>query len=165
MSEHELEHDIRTVLLPRVRTFPQFNELNGELRQHIFSFVADAPLEYGRMSASSLTATLPFVCKEFWNWSVRDDYWEPALRRRLNDKSCGAIWKDGLRRLLPLEYEMPSADHRTDDIINIVKSHLHEQQRDLSFRELYKKVATTHIQFDAPIFIMPYPCQLGEVYG
>ena len=177
---------------PSQRTFPKFKELNSELRRHIFSFLADAPLEdgTGRMAGSSLTSTLPFVNKEFRNLSLRDDYWEPALRRRINDKSSGMIWKDGLRRFLPLDHEAPPETERSRTaaegsaarqveasatvatttpeiprIIQSVKSHLQAQERDISYRELYMKVATTHIQFDAPIFIMPYPCQLGEMYG
>jgi hypothetical protein len=191
-------------------TFPQFNELNGELRQHILSFVAEAPLEGVTMIApnatqqnnrstaaapagAALTTTLPLVNKEFRRWSAQDEYWEPALRRRINDKSCGTIWTDGLRRLLPLGFEIPppqplsnnttttattssnttsnnnnngdTTTRQGTDIIQVVRTHLHERRQDLTHKELYKKVVTTHLQFDAPIFIMPYTCSIGEVYG
>jgi hypothetical protein len=153
-----------------LHSFPEFQRLDDDIRKIILSFVADAPSErsqstlaagfgplYSHRSAS-LTATLPLVNRDFHRYASLDYFWEPALKRQVENEHHGSLWRDGLRRLLPEDYEV------TDqmDLIQAVCGHLNPAR---GFKEIYRKVFTNHIFFDAPVFIMPCRVRIGEPYG
>jgi len=71
------------------------------------------------------------------------------------------LWREALRQLLPPDYEILD-EASPEEIIQAVREHLN---RALSYKALYKLVMTTHIQFDAPVFIMPCHLRIGEAYG
>jgi hypothetical protein len=139
--------------------FPQFAELSEDLCQLIFSFVADAPLEQrlpgpvARYKQASLTGYLPLVNKRFHHLSNLDYYWEPALMRQLQNK----VWREGLKRLLPDGVKVGNGT----DLLSVVRQHIGEE---MSCKELYRTILTQHIQFTGPVFLMPCPLRLGEMY-
>lgn len=144
-------------------SFPQFEQFDDDIRKLILSFVAEAPSErrLGEYEQDSLTSTLPLVNKEFNRFAKMDYFWEPILKRQLSNKDHGMLWRDGLRRLLPLEHGMDDEESlkRTVQVISEYFGY------HLGYREIYKKVLTSHIYFDAPIFLMPCQLQIGEIYG
>lgn len=109
--------------------------------------------------------------------SQHESLWHEALLRQVDNKRHQEWhWKTGLRRLLPLEeYQDNEIEESTNKennknnstkfdgktILRRVQAHL---GRELSFREVYRKVFSNHIQFVAPIFIMPCAVELGENY-
>ena len=146
--------------------FPQFTELNDDISCIIISFIADAPYEFetkecGRNHTyrpGTLTATLPFVNKAFHGYANQDDLWEAALLRQLANEERDHIWKAGLRRLLPLEHPIAN----DTDLHREVRNYLGEG---VSNKDIYKKITTRHLKFEAPMFLMPYQVSLGEMYG
>jgi hypothetical protein len=169
------------------QTFFLFSQLGQEIRRHILSFVADGPME-GRASAEAsvvvhsylsgtLTSTFPQVSREFHQASNLDYFWKPLLKRQLVHKDNGTLWVEGLSRLLPLEeytqVQQQLNQHNSSqqqqgnsilplDVLKDVQVHMDEE---LSYKELYQKIYTTHIQFDAPVFAMPCHLRIGQIYG
>lgn len=149
-----------------LHTFPEFQQFDDDIRRLIVSFVADAPLEQSGGSATqlyshrsaSLTSTLPLVNRDFYQYSALDFFWEPALKRQVNNGHHGSLWKDGLRRLLP-------EDHSVTDETDLIQAVCEHVNYSLTFKEIYRKVFTSHIFFDAPVFIMPCRVRIGEPYG
>jgi hypothetical protein len=174
-------------------SFPQFYQLNEDIRKLILSFIADAPLEdkvpgpigsggqpHHGYRPGSLMSSIPLVNSEFHQLSNLDYFWEPILRRQIRHKDNGILWIEGLCRLLPPNHpesirrqqqqqQSTTTQSNVDDdtsnnrIITAVREHLQDQS--LSYKQIYMKVLTTHIQFDAPIFIMPCHLRFGEAYG
>jgi hypothetical protein len=155
-------------------SFPQFQSFSAEIRRLVLSFVADGPMEHKEPEAlvhayrpGSLTSTIPLVNREFHLLSNHDDFWEPILKRQIVNKVNGMLWIEGLRRLLPLEHEFSVAHvvgrgPSPEEIIQAVCAHLN---RPLNYKQLYIKVFTTHVRFDAPVFVMPCHLRIGEAYG
>ncbi len=149
-------------------SFPQFEQFDDDIRKLILSFVAEAPFEQriGEYQQGSLTSTLPLVNKEFNRWSELDYYWEPTLKRQIAHEFHGVLWKEGLKRLLPSTHDMNNLD--TDEWINFermiqeIKEHA---ENHLAYRDIYRKVLTSHIYFEAPVFMMPCQLSIGEIYG
>jgi hypothetical protein len=147
-------------------TFPAFLQFDDDIQKLILSFVAEAPWEQtGPVSMqlysprlAFLTSTLPLVSSDFHRYASLDYFWEPALERQVNNDHHGSLWKDGLRRLLPENYTVTDET----DLIRAVREHL---DHSISFKEIYRKVFTNHIFFDAPVFIMPCRVRMGESYG
>lgn len=149
-------------------SFPQFEQFDDNIRKLILSYVAEAHYE-NRLCVyqqGELTYSLPLVSKEFNQWSTLDYFWEPTLKRQVAHKNHGILWREGLRRLLPLNHEMTHIDNGKpldfEETIQEIKSHSDE---DLDYRKIYKKVLTNHIHFEAPVFGMSYPIKIGEIYG
>lgn len=145
--------------------FPQFTEFHEDLCRLILSFVADGPLEEKIPTErgfvyrpSALAQTLPLVSKPFYKYSQEDYFWKPALHRQLQNADSNHLWKDGLRRFLPKDY-------RVDDNTDVLQAVLDHHGESVTHKEIYKKVTTRHIRFQAPIFIMPCQLQMGEVYS
>lgn len=141
--------------------FHCFKEFHEDIIKLILSFVADAPREFsperGNVQAG-LTHILPFVSKNFRNFAELDYFWEPALLRQLNRQDSQRYhWQQGLRRLLPPSFQLSKGATLLDEILNYIDK--------TSYKEIYKKVLTNHIQATYPIFIMPCQLRLGEVYG
>lgn len=146
------------------RTFTLFGNFSEDIRFMILSFVADAPHEISvpgplryQFKPSSLTTTLPLVSKEFSQFARHDSLWLAALTRQLQHPAQQGHWKGGLRRLLPLECEVKDS--------TILQSVQEELGGAITYREIYRKVFSNHIQFEAPVFIMPSPVEIGEIYG
>jgi len=150
--------------------FPQFGELSDDICRIIVSFIADAPYEFKedmqvtrsretKYRSATLTTVLPFVNKTFNGYAKQDTLWESALLRQLAHEDREHIWKAGLRRLLPLEY--PLEDDA--NILQEVQTHLGGEA--VSHKDLYKKIFTRHLKFEAPMFLMPFQVTLGEMYG
>jgi hypothetical protein len=166
-------------------SFPQFCHLGHEIRRYILLFVADGPME-GRspVGASlegstylpcSLTSTLPRVNREFRQLSSLDYFWKPLLMRQLIHKENGYLWLEGMSRLLALEEytNVQQQLHRQNSalqsnsispqqLLKDVRAHMEEE---LTYKQLYRKIYTTHIQFDAPVFAMPCHLRIGQVYS
>ena len=151
-------------------SFPQFEQFDDDIRKLILSFVAEAPFEQklGEYQQGSLTSTLPLVSKEFNCFAVLDYFWEPILKRQLANKDHGMLWRDGLRRLLPLNQNTNNVmnDNELRSQLERIIQAINEQfDNILGYREIYKKVLTSHIYFDAAVFMMPCQLQIGEIYG
>jgi len=149
-------------------SFPQFEQFDDDIRKLILSFIAEAPFEerLGEYQQAALTSSLPLVSKEFNRFAVLDYYWEPILRRQLAHRDHGILWREGLSRLLPLDHDIHDAD--VDDAIPFLETirDINEQFRNRGgCRQIYRKVLTSHIYFDAPVFMMPCHLQIGEIYG
>jgi hypothetical protein len=149
-------------------SFPQFQNFDDDIRKLILSFVAEAPFEesLGEYQQGALTSTLPLVSKEFNSFTELDYFWEPILRRQVAHYDHGILWKQGLKRLLPSDSD--TNDSNDDEEINFEKTvrEINEQfNSTLSHRAIYRKVLTSHIYFDAPVFMMPCHLQIGELYG
>ena len=151
--------------------FPQFQELSDDLRRLILSFLAEAPFEHrtaGPVSIyrpGSLTSQLPFVCRDFKTFADSDECWYPALRRQLSTK---AVWRDGLRRLAPPSDDLDAVlgVNSHIDLLGLVQRHLSDaHQSKCSYKQIYQKIVTQHIQFTGPVFAMPCHLTLGEIYG
>lgn len=155
-------------------TFPMFLQFDDDIRKVILSFVADAPLERSGSNivdegltiqqlysprAASLTSTLPLVHSDFHRCTDLDYFWRPALERQINNDHHGSLWRDGLRRLLPENFVV------TDETNLIETVRQQPPHRSLSIKDIYRKVFTNHIFFDAPVFIMPCRVRIGESYG
>eukprot|EP00980_Cylindrotheca_fusiformis_P006714 scaffold1398_cov116-Cylindrotheca_fusiformis.AAC.31 len=140
--------------------FPQFHE---DIAKHILSFVAEGPLERTSPEGNSivqspLTHILPLVNKMFHEWSSLDVYWEACLKRQLNRKDKSRChWIGGFRRLLPIDFRV----EKDSDLLDAVLEHIGE----ITYKDLYKKMFTSQIRCDYPVFIMPCQLQLGHVYG
>lgn len=149
-------------------SFPQFEQFDDDIRKLILSFVAEAPFEQrlGEYQQGALTSTLPLVCKEFNRFAVLDYFWEPTLKRQLAHEDHGILWKEGLRRLLPSNQDMNNSDDEESVHFERVIREINQQYGDgLGYREIYRKVLTSHIYFEAPVFMMPCHLQIGEIYG
>jgi len=155
--------------------FPQFEQFNEDIRKLILSFVAEAPQKIDEYQQGSLVATLPLVNKEFSNFATLDYFWEPILRRQLLSKDHGNLWKEGLRRILPHDIDMSGINDDTgndnDDnessrtLERIVQTISEQFENGLTYRDIYRKVFTTHVYFDAPVFMMHCHLKIGEIYG
>ncbi len=151
-------------------SFPQFEKFDDDIRKLILSYVAEAPFEkrLGEYQQSALTSTLPLVNKEFKRWSELDYFWEPTLKRQTSHDFHGILWKQGLKHLLPSNHELSNSDDDEDEPINLermigaIREH---SQTHLAYRDIYRKVLTSHIYFEAPVFMMPCQLQIGELYG
>ena len=149
-------------------SFPHFEQFDDDIRKLILSFVAEAPFEQrlGEYQQVSLTSTLPLVSKEFSRFAVLDYYWEPVLRRQLAHEDHGMLWEEGLRRLLPSNQDVVYVeDDESLEFEKVVREIKEQFEYNLSYREIYRKVLTSHICFDAPVFMMPCHLQIGELYG
>lgn len=146
--------------------FPQFEQFDDDIRKLILTFVAEAPFEQklGEYQQGALTSTIPLVNKEFNRFAMLDYFWEPILSRQLVNSDHGVLWKEGLRRLLPSNQDVDD-----DELMNLNRTiqTINEQfgNTNLGCRDIYKKVLTSHIYFDAPVFMMPCLLQIGEIYG
>jgi hypothetical protein len=162
-----------------LQTFPMFLQFDDDIRKLILSFVADAPLEESHnndnttreeqqhlqlysLRSATLTSTLPLVHSDFHRYADLDYFWKPAIVRQVNHPRHGSLWRDGLKRLLPENYAI-TGNTNTTNLIQAVRDQ--PAHASLSFKELYRKVFTNHIFFDAPVFIMPSPVTMGESYG
>lgn len=162
-TSHKAEKDSVNIAGPR---FPQFAELSEDICRIIVSFVADAPYEFemtGRRQRhtyrpATLTTTLPFVNKTFYQFSNDDSFWRAALLRQLENEERDHVWKAGLRRLLPLDHPI---DEKTD-LLGEVRTYLGE---DITHKDIYIMIVTRHLKFEAPMFLMPCSVRLGEMYG
>lgn len=147
----------------RQLVFHSFPLLHEDLGKQILSFVAEAPLESSTAQGNEytqapLTHILPFVNKAFREWSSLDVFWQPCLHRQLTRKDRARLhWQAGLRRLLPMNFD----DDKDCDLLDEVVKHI----GDISYKDFYKKVMTSHIRCDYPVFIMPCELQLGHLYG
>lgn len=148
-------------------TFPHFAELHEDICRIIISFIADAPYEYemtgrrrvqGYLPASSLTTTLPLVNKTFYHFTKDDGLWRSALLRQLAKAERNHIWKTGLRRLLPLDHPMDDTACLLEEVRNYLGDYI-------THKDIYIKVVTKHLKFEAPMFLMPCSVTLGEMYG
>lgn len=148
------------------KAFPQFSNIHDEgILRLIISFVADAPLELdqsgplaNRLRPASLTSSLPLVSKEFHRLANLEDYWCSALIRQLKKDST---WIMGLRRLLPENYTHNDDDNSHNEYEDNVRQRMIEAVRrsndaniQLSYKNIYQKIITHHIQFVGPIFVM-----------
>jgi hypothetical protein len=145
--------------------FAQFAEFHEDICMIIISFIADGPYEQklpGPIGCgfrpAALTTSLPLVNKTFNSMSNMEFFWRPALLRQLENEDVQHLWKGGLSRLLPSDN--PIDDHI--DLLEAVREHLGES---ITHKEIYKRVFTQHIKFEAPIFIMPCNVRIGEMYG
>jgi hypothetical protein len=145
--------------------FPHFSELTDDICRIIISYVADAPHEsevrnmrVTRYHPATMTSIFPYVNKTFQRLSDDDENWKAALLRQLANDERENVWKSGLRRMLPLDYSVDDESKLLNDVL----SHL---QGSLSYKEIYKKIFTRHLKFDAPMFLMPCSVTLGEMYG
>eukprot|EP00536_Pseudo-nitzschia_multiseries_P015190 jgi/Psemu1/291885/fgenesh1_pg.835_\ len=140
--------------------FPQWERFDDDIRKLVLSFVAEAPFErklgseYQQPGHGVLTSTLPLVSKQFYQFAALDYFWEPVLARQLAHKHHGILWRVGL------ELDVESL-RRT---VRALKEQ-YEEYRGITCRDIYRKVLTSHIYFDAPVFIMPCFLQIGEIYG
>ncbi len=147
-------------------TFPQFAELTEDICRIIFSFVADAPYEFessGRRRThayrpATLTTTLPLVNKTFYQFANDDSFWRAALLRQVANEERDHVWKAGLQRLLPLDHPI----EENTDILEEVRNYLGEY---ITHKDIYAKIVTRHLKFEAPMFLMPCSVTLGEIYG
>ena len=149
-------------------SFPQFGQFDDDIRMLILSFVAEAPFEQrlGDYRQDPLTSTLPLVSKEFNRFVVLDYFWEPILMRQLRHKDHGCLWKEGLLRLLPPGLDMNSLSGDESTYFERIIRQIRERpENGPDYREIYRKVLTNHIYFDAPVFMMPCHLQIGELYG
>ena len=149
-------------------SFPQFEEFDDDIRKLILSYVAEAPYEeeIGEYQQGTLTATLPLVSKEFNRWSTLDYFWEPTLKRQVAHEDNGILWREGLRRLLPLNQDMTHTDNgESIDFERTIEEIKNHSDENLDYRKIYKKVLTSHIHFEAPVFGMPCHLEMGEIYG
>jgi len=149
-------------------SFPQFEHFDDDIQILILSFVAEAPFEQrlGEYQQRSLTSTLPLVSKQFNRFASLDYYWEPVLRRQLAREEHGMLWEEGLSRLLPPHQDMIYLDdNETLDFEKVILEIKEQFDYELSYRDIYRKVLTSHICFDAPVFMMPCQLQIGEPYG
>eukprot|EP00980_Cylindrotheca_fusiformis_P006713 scaffold1398_cov116-Cylindrotheca_fusiformis.AAC.30 len=143
--------------------FEYFPQLHEDIVKLILSFVAEGPLErtspQGKsISEAPLTHTLPLVNKAFHEWSSLDVYWEACLKRQLSrEDSSRYHWTIGLRRLLPRNFLVD----KDTGLLDAVLDHMGE----ITYKDLYKKIFTSHIRCDYPVFIMPCQLQLGQIYG
>ncbi|VEU41067.1 unnamed protein product [Pseudo-nitzschia multistriata] len=147
-------------------SFSQFELFDDDIRKLILSFVAEAPYQrkIGEYHQGTLTSTIPLVNKEFNSFAVLDYFWQPILRKQLDHKYHGVLWREGLRRLLPLDEDVDD-----EELLNLEKTirtiSAHFGNTRMGCRDIYRRVLTSHIYFDAPVFIMPCQVQMGEIYG
>eukprot|EP00526_Cylindrotheca_closterium_P015776 CAMPEP_0113603948 /NCGR_PEP_ID=MMETSP0017_2-20120614/1541_1 /TAXON_ID=2856 /ORGANISM="Cylindrotheca closterium" /LENGTH=260 /DNA_ID=CAMNT_0000512355 /DNA_START=36 /DNA_END=814 /DNA_ORIENTATION=+ /assembly_acc=CAM_ASM_000147 len=145
------------------RAFHLFSELHEDIANHILLFIADAPLEqsteHGNKNAlSSLTHIVPLISKTLRDTASTDFFWKESLLRQLNrDDSRRYHWQAGLQRLLPKETELSIEPDKLDAVL--------QETKEKCYKDLYRKIMTTHIQGQYPIFIMPCQLRLGEPYG
>jgi hypothetical protein len=147
--------------------FPQFSELNEDIQRIIVSFLTDAPYEFElahstrqyQFRPATLTTTLPLVNKTFYEFADQDSCWREALLRQLANEERDHIWKAGLRRMLPLAHSL----EEDADLLQEVRTHLGPQS--VSHKDIYRKIFTRHLKFEAPMFLMPCSVTLGEIYG
>jgi hypothetical protein len=175
-KQNEATEASRMIEQLNLSTFPQFMQLQEEIRRHILLFVASGPMEHKvtgplihAYHPGALTSTLPLVNREFHRWSNLDYFWEPVMKRQIIHEFNGALWVEGLCRLLPPEHALSIAQSpykhglvRPEQVLAAVLQKLGET---LTYKQLYQKVFNTHIQFDAPIFMMPCHLRIGESYG
>lgn len=163
-SAGAVERDAKVVQEPK---FPQFADLNDDIRRIILSFIADAPYEFelprtrrtqNQYRPATLTSTLPLVNKSFRELVDQDSYWREALLRQLANEERDHIWKAGLRRMLPLDHPL----EEDTDLLEEVRKHLGES---VGHKDIYRKIFTRHLKFEAPMFLMPCSVTLGEMYG
>jgi hypothetical protein len=167
-SSSKSKHTMEIASTPRDQdrpSFPQFAILSDDVVRLIVSFMADAPMEQklpgpieNKYRAAALTSSLPFVNKRFNEMSNADYLWGPALSRQLSKKASGHLWRGGLRRLLPLDFELEEGQ----SLLHAVLESLGEGFR---YKDVYMKLLERHIKIEAPVFIMPCQLQLGEMYG
>ena len=145
--------------------FPQFAELNEDIQQIIISFIADAPYEFElprsrqyQYRQATLTTTLPFVNKKFYGLSNLDSFWREALLRQLANEERDHVWKAGLRRMLPLDHPIEEGANLLEE----VRNHLGDA---ITYKDIYRKIFSRHLKFEAPMFLMPCSVKLGEMYG
>jgi hypothetical protein len=131
--------------------FLPFAQLQYELKSHILSFVADAPLEKNNCPRATLTHTLPFVCKEFHAFAHHDDIWAEVLLRRIDKES---IWLNGLEKLCNegMTPNQGTPAMTLSQLIYFAQSLLHISVKD-------------YIRFKAPVFVMTSTLQLGQPYA
>mmetsp|Transcript_28096 Transcript_28096/g.76223 ORF Transcript_28096/g.76223 Transcript_28096/m.76223 type:complete len:297 (-) Transcript_28096:726-1616(-) len=148
--------------------FPQWERFDDDIRKLILSFVAEAPFErkIGEYQLGALTSTLPLVNKEFNDFAAMDYFWEPVLLRQLGNEHHGMLWREGLARLLPLQQDILDVDEDGMESLQKTIRSLKEQFENYQgCRDIYRRVLTSHIYFNAPVFIMPCYLQIGEIYG
>jgi len=153
-----------TTTQDRKEGFPQFTELTEDICRIIISYVADAPHELEvrnsrvtRYHPAGMTSIFPYVSKTFARLADVEDNWKEALLRQISHEEREHIWKSGLRRMLPLEYSMSNETDLLDDARNHLPG--------ISYKEIYKRIFTRHVHFEAPMFLMPCSVRIGEIYG
>jgi len=149
-------------------SFPEFQQFDDDIRKLILSFVAEAPFEQrlGEYQQGALTSSLPLVSKEFSRFAVLDYFWEPILKRQIAHDDHGMLWKEGLRRLLPSNQDTnDSNDAESMHFERTIREIQEQFDNGMGYRDIYKKVLTSHIYFEAQVFMMPCHLQIGETYS
>ena len=176
--------------------FPQFSLLGDDIVRLIVAFVADAPMEEklpgpieNKYKSASLISSLPFVSKKFYEMSNSEFLWGPALSRQIAKRETNHLWINGLRRHLPLEFELAEEEKTKNDdcdddeddstkkeevrckareeqqkrlLLIAVQKHLGNSFR---YKDVYMKIVDSHIKIEAPVFIMPSQLDIGSIYG
>ena len=139
--------------------FERFGDLHEDLKLHIISFVASAPLEeLHARPRSALTGVLPLVCKEFYRFAQSEFLWGSALKRQLALEP--SLWARGLLRLLPQEIRDRKPDSSSSQLVNLVKTTLRS-----TYANVYRMAYEQHILFTGPVFYMTERVRLEQAIG
>jgi hypothetical protein len=137
-------------------SFSQWRQLNDDLMMHVISYAADAPFELPHQR-SALTHVLPLVCRDF-HAKCRSEYlWKRALERLV--RKDPDLWQVGLLKLLPRNQR----DQIPPNVNQVV--YVHDQIEAASYQDVYRRIVSTHIRVEYPVFCMNGHVQLNEPFG
>lgn len=155
------------------RTFYQFSQLHEELVINVLSYLADVPYKYSsKENSSTLTHSLPLVCKKFYSICRNNDYlWAIAMERLVEGDS--ELWGGALQKFIG---HHSSADEQIDtsaislsnacQLMQDVISTNGIQTRYGIHGELYRYLLSNFIRYMAPVFYMPdESIERGDPFG
>ncbi|GAX17476.1 hypothetical protein FisN_5Hh127 [Fistulifera solaris] len=157
------------------RSFGLFPYLSDDLKHHVISFIADAPLEKlpENYPVSSLTHSLPSVSKKFHYLSKHDYFWRRAIMRQTAREPI--LWRTALFRMLQTSQTSDCASNLSfskvalnarkftgtdEELIDMVHAALDRP----SFKYVYQIVVSEHLRYKGPVLCMPGQIQLGQFY-
>lgn len=150
--------------------FGLFAYLSDDLKHHIISFVADAPLEEmpENYPTSALTHYLPAVSKKFNRLSKHDFFWRKAIARQTAREPF--LWRKALFSISQkgktpksVVFQRRHADRfdGTDEELIVLA---HSAMGKPSYKSIYQNVVSNHLRFKGPVLCMPGQIQLGHPY-
>lgn len=156
------------------RLFGLFPYLSDDLKHHVISFIADAPLEKlpENYPVSSLTHHLPSVSKKFHFLSKNDYFWRRAIMRQTAREPF--LWRTALYCICQktkagdftanhpskMNLHAEKSPGSDEELINMVHSVLGQP----SFKSIYQIVVSEHLRYKGPVLCMPGQIQLGQLY-
>ena len=141
-------------------SFSCFGSLSNDLKVHVLSFAADAPLEsfvndqnspektsWKAPQHSSLTHILPLVSKEFQNLADSDVLWKEAIVRQVNNDPL--VWGTAVKDILSNTTKTCDGLAIGETLQIILKRGEH-----CRYKDIYRDILCDHVRFVGPVFCM-----------